>query len=87
MADVRFACGAADGWMNGKLSAAKRAEYLSAYHVYDGRANRRYRRAVEEFARKIADDESADVFPLYTATFLYYAAGVSRVHSFPLVRT
>lgn len=64
--------------MNRKLPEKTRSEYLEAYHRYDSQANLKYRRAVEEFARKIADDESPDVLPLYTATFLYYAAGVSR---------
>lgn len=67
--------------MNRKLSEKTRARYLEAYHLYDASANCKYRRAVEEFARKIADDESPDVLPLYTATFLYYAAGVRVLYS------
>lgn len=77
VADVRMCCGAADACMNTKLPAATRAQYLAAYQVYDARANVKYRQAVDEFARSIARDESPDVLPLYTATFLYYAAGVS----------
>ena len=63
--------------MNAKLPERTRAQYLEAYHRYDARANIKYRRAVQDFAEKIAVDESPDVLPLYTATFLYYAAGVS----------
>ncbi len=65
--------------MNRKLFEETRAQYLEAYRQYDARANVKYRHAVEEFAKKIAEDESPDVLPLYTATFLYYAAGVSKV--------
>lgn len=64
--------------MNKKLPEKTRAQYLEAYHRYDARANFKYRRAVAGFAKKITEDESPDVLPLYTATFLYYAAGVSR---------
>ncbi|KAJ4382374.1 hypothetical protein N0V86_002709 [Didymella sp. IMI 355093] len=74
VADVRMCCGAADACMNTKLPAKTRAQYLEAYNRYDARANIKYRRAVDEFAKKIAEDESPDVLPLYTATFLYYAA-------------
>lgn len=63
--------------MNQKLPENTRAQYLEAYRRYDARANVKYHRAVNEFAQKIAEDESPDVLPLYTATFLYYAAGVS----------
>ena len=63
--------------MNTKLPAKTRAQYLEAYNRYDAQANVKYRRAVDEFASKIAEDENPDVLPLYTATFLYYAAGVS----------
>lgn len=70
-------CGTADAYMNTKLPARIRAQHLEAYSRYDARANFKYRQAVDEFARKIAEDESPDVLPLYTATFLYYAAGVS----------
>jgi hypothetical protein len=70
-------CGTADAYMNTKLPARIRAQHLEAYSRYDARANVKYRQAVDEFARKIAEDESPDVLPLYTATFLYYAAGVS----------
>ncbi|KAJ4993970.1 hypothetical protein SVAN01_00447 [Stagonosporopsis vannaccii] len=75
VADVRYACGAADACMNRKLPEKTRAQYLEAYHRYDARANVKYHRAVNEFAKKIAEDESPDVLPLYIATFLYYAAG------------
>lgn len=74
---MRMCCGAADACMNTKLPATTRAQYMQAYNRYDAQANVKYRRAVDEFARKIAEDESPDVLPLYTATFLYYAAGVS----------
>ncbi|KAH6616395.1 hypothetical protein C7974DRAFT_401729 [Boeremia exigua] len=75
VADVRHACGAADACMNRKLSEKTRAQYLEAYHHYDAQANVKFRQAVEVFARKIEEDESPDVLPLYTAAFLYYAAG------------
>jgi hypothetical protein len=57
--------------MNTKLPARTRAQHLEAYSRYDARANVKYRQAVDDFARKIAEDESPDVLPLYTATFLY----------------
>jgi len=63
--------------MNTKLPAKTRAQYLEAYNRYDAQANIKYRRAVDRFARELAEDESPDVLPLYIATFLYYAAGVS----------
>ncbi|KAJ8114350.1 hypothetical protein OPT61_g3745 [Boeremia exigua] len=86
VADVRFACGAADACMNKKLSKETRARYLEAYHHYDSRANVKYRIAVEEFARQIAEDESPDVLPLYTATFLHYAAGACMKGSDELLK-
>ncbi|XPS73467.1 hypothetical protein M3J09_005613 [Ascochyta lentis] len=73
--DVRYACGAADAYMNRKLSENMRAQYLEAYHRYDSRANVKFNAAVKDFADKIARDASPDVLPLYTAAFLYYAAG------------
>jgi hypothetical protein len=75
--DVRYACGAADACMNNKIPARTRAQYLEAYRRYDCSANVKFKRAVDEFDKKIADDESPDALPLYTAAFLYYAAGVS----------
>lgn len=64
--------------MNTKLSASVQSKFLEAYNCYDSRANVKFYRAVEEFAGKTAKGESPDVLPLYTATFLHYAAGVSR---------
>ncbi|KAJ4340570.1 hypothetical protein N0V95_007469 [Ascochyta clinopodiicola] len=84
--DVRYACGAADACMNRRLSESTRAQYLQAYHHYDVQANIKFKAAVKHFADKIAEDESPDVLPLYTATFLYYAAGACMRGSVDLVK-
>ncbi|KZM21983.1 hypothetical protein ST47_g6867 [Ascochyta rabiei] len=84
--DVRYACGAADACMNRKLPESTRAHYLQAYNHYDSQANIKFKAAVKDFADKIAQDESPDVLPLYTATFLYYAAGACMRGSVDLVK-
>jgi hypothetical protein len=76
--NTRHACGAADAWMNPKLSQDVRREYLEIYNRYDRDANANFFQAVSEFDAKIVMGESPDVLPLYIAAFLHYAAGVSR---------
>jgi hypothetical protein len=75
---TRYACGAADAWMNPKLPKEVRDEFLEAYGRYDRNANKLFFQAVEKFNTKIVEGESPDVLPLYIAAFLYYAAGVSK---------
>ncbi|KAH6549071.1 hypothetical protein HBI07_059900 [Parastagonospora nodorum] len=72
---TRFACGAADAWMNTKLHPSTRAEYLKAYNLYDCEARTSLWRAVHEFAQKVREGQMPDVMPLYIATFLHHAAG------------
>jgi hypothetical protein len=75
--ETRYACGAADAWMNTKLPVGVRAEFLRAYNRHDFKARTKLWQAVHEFAEKIRKGESPDVMPLYIATFLHHAAGVS----------
>jgi hypothetical protein len=74
---TRYACGAADAWMNAKLPASIRAEYLRAYNHYDSEARIKLWQAVHGFNEKVQAGQSPDVLPLYIATFLHHAAGVS----------
>jgi hypothetical protein len=74
---TRYACGAADAWMNAKLPASTRAEYLRAYNRYDFEARIKLWQAVHRFNEKVQAGQSPDVLPLYIATFLHHAAGVS----------
>jgi hypothetical protein len=74
---TRYACGAADAWMNAKLPASIRAEYLRAYNHYDTEARIKLWQAVHGFNEKVQAGQSPDVLPLYIATFLHHAAGVS----------
>jgi hypothetical protein len=76
--ETRYACGAADAWVNTKLSATTRAEYLKAFNRHDFKARILLWRAVYEYAEKRRNGESPDVMPLYIATFLHHAAGVSH---------
>lgn len=75
--EARYACGAADGYMNKKLPAEVRAEFLKAYDRHDFKTRFLLWRAVYEFAEKRRRCEDPDVMPLYIATFLHHAAGVS----------
>ena len=74
---TRYACGAADAWMNTKLSVGTRAEYLKAYNRYDFKARIKLWEAVHTFNEEVQAGQSPDVMPLYIATFLHHAAGVS----------
>jgi hypothetical protein len=76
--ETRYACGAADAWVNTKLSATTRAEYLKSFNRHDFKARILLWRAVYEYAEKRRNGESPDVMPLYIATFLHHAAGVSH---------
>lgn len=74
---TRYACGAADAWMNGELSKSTRKKFLRAYNRYDFKARIALWRAVHRFAQKRRMGQRPDVMPLYIATFLHHAAGVS----------
>jgi hypothetical protein len=64
--------------MNTKLHPSTRAEYLEAYNRYDCEARTRLWRLVHDFAQKVQEGQVPNVMPLYIATFLHHAAGVSR---------
>lgn len=76
---TRYACGAADAYMNPRLSKSTRDEFLKAYNRYDFKARMKLWQAVYEFDEKVRRGDSVDVLPLYIATFLHHAAGVSCV--------
>lgn len=74
---TRYAAGAADGCMNESLSREQQDRFLWAYHEYDSRASAMLERAVYDLDQKFSRKESFNVMPLYVATLLYHAAGVS----------
>jgi len=78
---VRYACGAADAYMNSRLPEIMRAEFLKAYNRYDFEAQKKLLQAVYDFDGKACEGLSHNVWPLYIATFLHHAAGVRLMKS------
>ncbi|KAH8630795.1 hypothetical protein IG631_15372 [Alternaria alternata] len=72
-----YACASADALMNKKLPKDVRREYEHVYNLHDSRARQLIIQAIDQFAEKSARGDYTDVLPLYYATFLLHASGVS----------
>jgi hypothetical protein len=74
---ARCACGAADAYMNPRLSETTKDQYLVAFNYHYCETLPRLRQAIDEFKAKVQVGKHPDVMPLYIVSFLLHAAGVS----------
>lgn len=75
--EALYACATADALMSKRLTIEDRRVFKEHYDRHDLLAMNMVRRAIASYRHKVEKGEHADILPLYFASFLLHASGVS----------